>query len=73
MKQKIKSKRWKEIDSKDASYTTYTLPELLSWIDSKVPQGTSKENIRLSFEAEIDYDYYNNPGVSAKMILEVNE
>ena len=71
MKQKIK--KWKEIDSKDASYITYTLPELLVWIDNKVPQGTSKEDIRISFEAEIDYDYYNNPGVSAKMILEVNE
>lgn len=64
-----KKPEWVLVDTRDIKYDELTLTELLAWIKDKTPEGTSPDEIKVSFEIDQSTWYYDETIVEATMQL----
>lgn len=65
----VKKPQWILVDTRDIKYEELTLTELLDWIKSKTPEGTSPDEVKVSFETDWRTWYYDDIIVEASMYL----
>lgn len=65
--------RWKTVASREVKWDEILFSDFKEWIKENVPQGTSDQDIKISFEVTEKWGYYDDVSTEVEMSLAVAE